>query len=92
MSISVRESIEEQVLELVRCRCEHSVRENEDTEITAETDIRADLGFDSIMLVVLQIDIEDTFHIRFDPMEDDFQLIFTTVRALCDYVQRRLEE
>ena len=42
------------------------------------------------MLVVLQIDIEDAFHIRFDPVEEDLQQVFLSVRTLMDSVQNHM--
>ena len=42
------------------------------------------------MLIVLQIDIEDAFHIRFDPVEEDLQQVFLSVRTLTDSVQSHM--
>lgn len=83
---------EKQLFMLIRKRYLEFGRDHEIQEITLDTDIRKDLNFDSVMLVVLQIDIEDEFHIRFDPVRDDFQQIFTTVRSIGRYVEKCLGE
>lgn len=82
----------EQLLEIVRDIYQDSAGADAGREITMDTDIRKDLGFDSIMLVVLQIQIEDTFHIRFDFVQDDFQTMFTTVGNIFNCVQKYLGE
>lgn len=52
--------------------------------------LRDDLGFDSIDLVVLQVELEDYFHIRFDPLEDDFIKIFNSVGTLCECLEVKI--
>lgn len=87
-----KKEIENQLLKLVWKRYIDFGRNDEGQEITLDTDVRKDLNFDSVMLIVLQVDIEDTFHIRFDPIQEDFQQIFTTVRSMSQYVQKCLGE
>lgn len=49
-----------------------------------------DLGFDSISLIELQVEIEDEFEFLFDAIEDDFDEIFFSFESLCKYVMGRL--
>ena len=88
----LKQATYEQLLGIVREIYLDSAGAEAEKEITMDTDIKKDLGFDSIMLVVLQIQIEDTFHIRFDLVQDDFQTIFTTVRNIFNYVRKYLGE
>ncbi len=55
-----------------------------------ETLIRDELAFDSVTLVVLQIEVEDAFRIRFDPAREDFLTIFSSVGELCAAVRRHM--
>ncbi len=86
------EDVEKKVIELVKKRCDFYEVAQDVTQITKDTNLREDLEFDSIMLVVLQIDIEDAFHIRFNPLTDDCSVVFTTIRNICFYIQKCLEE
>ena len=88
----LKQATYEQLLGIVREIYLDSAGAEAEKEITMDTDIKKDLGFDSIMLVVLQIQIEDTFHIRFDLVQDDFQTIFTTVRNIFNCVRKYLGE
>jgi len=87
-----REDLEAKLLDVVAKVYEECRGKEVDLQITPDTDIRKELKYDSIMLIVLQINIEDTFHIRFDPIKTDFQKIFTTVRAMGNYVQEFFED
>lgn len=84
--------VEQKLIELILNRIQDPSEQKDERNVTPDTDIRKDLGFDSIMLVILQIDIEDAFQIRFDPVHDDLQKIFTTVKAMGEYVRRCLED
>lgn len=86
-----RNEIETRVIELVKAEYDRMAPGGELSGIELSTNIRKDLGFDSIMLVVLQVDIEDAFKIRFNPLEYDLQSVFTTVGVICDYVQGQME-
>lgn len=88
----LKQATYEQLLGIVREIYLDSAGAEAEKEITMDTDIKKDLGFDSIMLVVLQIQIEDTFHIRFDLVQDNFQTIFTTVRNIFNCVRKYLGE
>ena len=48
--------------------------------------LRDDLGLDSIDMVILQVALEDNYHIRFDPLEDDFSKLFYRIGSLCEYL------
>lgn len=85
-----REETENKIIEIVTEMFRNSAVYNKDVTVNAETQIQDELGFDSIMLIVLQIDIEDAFHIRFDPVEEDLQQVFLTVRTLTDSVQNHM--
>lgn len=85
-----REETENKIIEIVTEMFRNSAVYNKDVTVNAETQIQDELGFDSIMLIVLQIDIEDAFHIRFDPVEEDLQQVFLTARTLTDSVQNHM--
>ena len=85
-----REETENKIIEIVTEMFRNSALYNKDLTVNAETQIQDELGFDSIMLIVLQIDIEDAFHIRFDPVEEDLQQVFLTARTLTDSVQNHM--
>lgn len=84
------DAVQRRVLELVTNRYRAESGFQPEREITMETSIRDELAFDSIMLVVLQIEVEDAFHIRFDPAQEDFLTIFSNVRELCAAVRRHM--
>lgn len=75
-----------QVIELIAKQYRESLAFQPEVPITMETSIVRDLGFDSLMLVVLQIEVEDAFQIRFDFVSEDFQKTFSSVGTLCDSV------
>lgn len=79
------------LIDLVTDLYRNSMSYRKGVKITADTDISRDLGFDSVMLVVLQINIEDAFHMRFDPMEEDLRNVFSTIRPLSDYISKRID-
>lgn len=87
MNRTGREETENRIMGIVTEMFLNSAGYNKDVTVSAETQIQNELGFDSIMLIMLQIDIEDAFHIRFDPVEEDFQQVFLSVRTLTDFVQ-----
>lgn len=83
--------IQRQVIEIIRRQCAESGGIHRTQPITVKTAIQEELEFDSIMLVVLQIEVEDLFHIRFNPAEEDFRQIFSTVGTLCASIQGHIE-
>lgn len=82
--------LENKVSEIVADIYGENPGQTELRKVPLDADIRMRLGFDSIMLVILQITLEDTFHIRFDPVKDDFREIFSTVGTICSYVENSL--
>ncbi len=52
--------------------------------------LREDLGLDSVAIVDLIVGIEHKFKIWFDPLDEGMDEVFTTVEALCAYVERKL--
>ena len=85
-----REETENRIIGIVSEMFRNSAGYNSDITVSAESKIRDELEFDSIMLIVLQIDIEDAFQIRFDPVEEDLQQVFLSVRTLTDSVQSHM--
>jgi acyl carrier protein len=57
------------------------------SKINSDDSLRDDLKLDSINLVNLQVEIEDCFNIRFNPLEADLALIFKTVGSLSRFLQ-----
>lgn len=62
--------------------------------LTAESNLRDDLGLDSMDIVRLQILLEDRLNFRFDPVRHDLDAVFTTVGAIHRFLaeQNLLEE
>lgn len=87
-----REDIVHMVSEAVEKRYRESPFSIPGQEVTPSTALREELEFDSLTLVVLQIEIEDLFHIRFNPATEDLRTVFQTVQTLSDGIQRHLEE
>ena len=87
-----RQRTEMKIMEIVVGMFQNSAEYDQKRVINTGTRIRDELGFDSVMLIVLQIDIEDAFQIRFDPAQEGLQQIFTSVRTLTDYVQSHIGE
>ena len=86
----MRKRIEKKVLELVY----ETIDKGEDVpgDVLADREsMLMDLGYDSISMIHLQVEIEDEFRFMFDPKEDDFEEIFSTVGKLCDYVVQRVK-
>ncbi len=84
--------IENKIMEIISRMLKDSVGYTEDAAVYPESQIRGELGFDSIMLVILQIEVEDAFHIRFNPVEEDLQYIFASVRTLASAVLMHIGE
>lgn len=87
-----KQRIERRIIEIITQIYRSVSKKRDIPEITAVTDIRENLGFDSLMLIILQVDVEDTFHIHMNPIEDDFQYIFKNIQNLSNYVQSCLED
>lgn len=76
------DEIFQRVQEIIR-----NCTENELPEITINNRFDVELGFDSVEMVNLQISLEDEFDFVFDPIEDDFEQIFYSVKSVCDYLK-----
>ena len=61
-------------------------------DICLESNLKNDLGFDSISLVELQILIEEEFNIRFNPIETDLSEVFKTITSLIEYLEKNIEK
>jgi acyl carrier protein len=53
--------------------------------------LQEDLMLDSMRLIELQVEIEDSFEMRFDPMQDDLASIFKTVGSLAAFLKENHE-
>lgn len=54
---------------------------------TEATGIRDDLGFDSVGMVDLMIEVEGRFGVYFDPLEQDLIKVFETVGSLACFLE-----
>jgi len=54
------------------------------SEITEETRLREDLGFDSLAMMMLSMEIEDTFGFKFTEL-----VKFESVKDVCEYIEKR---
>ncbi|MCT4688876.1 acyl carrier protein [Vallitalea sp.] len=63
-----------------------------DTEesMNGETHLLDDLAMDSISMLYLQIAIEDKFNVKFDPLEDEFEFIFSNINNLCVAINKKI--
>ena len=48
--------------------------------------LREDLRLDSVGLISLQVEVEDVFALRFDPLESDLVEVFSTVDSLIRHI------
>lgn len=83
----MRRKIEKKIQELIF----HTIHEEEKLVVDRNESLIA-LGYDSISMIHLQVEIEDEFRFMFDPIEDDFEQIFSSVANLYDYVVHRVME
>jgi acyl carrier protein len=58
-------------------------------EFNDDTSLANDLGLDSLSIAMLYPDIEDTFNIKFSPIEDNLGEIFKTVGSLWKFIESR---
>lgn len=85
----------DEILDGVQGIIEEMLQENYrdfDQQITEDMRLREDIGLDSIDLVVLQVEIEDQWDIRFNPLDDDFLEIFDSINSLCEFLELRFDE
>lgn len=57
-------------------------REINPRDVSAPHRIREDLGFDSVTVMDLMIELENRFAVYFDPYEHDLAQIFSTVGSI----------
>ena len=57
-----------------------------------DTKLDEDLQLDSFALITLQVEIEDRFNLQFNPLEDDFVEIFSTIGNLIDFIREKCED
>ena len=55
------------------------------SEVTEETKLVDDLGFDSLAMMMMALEIEDAFHIQFEEF-----VKFETVGDVCKYLEDHL--
>ena len=55
------------------------------SQVTEKTDLVRDLGFDSLALMMLSMEIEDAFHFRFEQF-----VKFDTVGDVCRYLEKHV--
>lgn len=60
------------------------------TEISEKSRLREDLHLDSLLLVVLQVELEDEFKFRVDNYRDNIEDIFESVESVCNYVEKQI--
>lgn len=85
-------AIQEKVIMLVDEVYRTMVGDALDVTLKPSTDIQKDLGFDSIVVVVLLIKLEDFFHIRFDALSTDLGTVFTTIQSISEYIGQHMEQ
>lgn len=78
-------NIKEQVFNLIRKNVSVIY---EDSIITEKTNIMDDLGFDSITIIQLVLDVEETFGIEFDDATEYDDVV--TVGNLIEFVSKKI--
>lgn len=71
--------------------CIETAMEQEVPTLFPEMLLSRDLGMESIHIVTLQVELEETFGIQFDPLEDDFYAIFHSVDSVYKTIERKLK-
>lgn len=62
----------------------------DDLLLQDDTMLADDLQMDSFDIVTIQVALEDNFGFEFDPMEDDFDCIFSTMGELTAYLREKV--
>lgn len=52
----------------------------------------SDFGMDSMEIVRLLVEVEDSFGLEFDPVRDDLSALFSTPASLAGFLSARVEE
>lgn len=71
--------------------CINSALESKVDDINMNMSLTEDLKMESIHLITLQVELEDEFGIQFDPLEDDFFMIFQSVASVYETIERKLQ-
>lgn len=72
-------------------QCIEAAMEQEIPSLLPEMLLTRDLGMESIHIVTLQVELEERFGIQFDPLEDDFYMIFQSVGSVYETIERKLQ-
>ncbi len=86
MNTATQKRIQQEILAIIKEKCAFEYSSVAKEEVLLETDIKKELGMDSIAILILQITIEDRFQMRFNPLKDDLGQVFTTAERLGNYV------
>lgn len=81
-----KQQIENRVFGIIRERYQELYNKTYEQPVTLETRLGEDMGFDSLGLLVLQVELEDTFQLHFDYLNTDLEYIFSTAGHLCTYI------
>lgn len=81
-----KQEIESKVCEVVSRLCQYN-----GDDIRIDSDLRDNYGVDSIVLVELLVEIEDTFGITFDSSSLTYE-VFSTAGSISDYVYKKLNQ
>lgn len=72
-------------------KCIDSALESKVDDINMAMSLIEDLKMESIHMITLQVELEDEFGIQFDPLEDDFFIIFQSVASVYEIIERKLQ-
>lgn len=71
--------------------CLETALEKKLPDVKPEDNLETDLGMESLQMTILQIELEDSFHYSFDSLEDNFQVIFSSVGSICLFFAEKLQ-
>ena len=69
-------------------QCVEAALERSVDNLEPSMSLSDDLEMESLQMVLFQVELEDTFGISFDPIEDDFFEIFSTIGSVYLYVKK----
>ncbi len=72
-------------------QCIEIAMEQEIPSLSPEMLLTRDLGMESLHIVTLQVELEEKFGIQFDPLDDDFYVIFQSVGSVYKTIERKLQ-
>lgn len=82
--------MEQKILDMIK-ECVEAALEESVSELNYDMSLSDALGMGSLQIVMLQVELEDKFGISFDPIEDDFFQIFSTIGSVYETVKRKQE-